>query len=95
MYTVYILRSQVTGRYYKGQTNNLSRRLREHNNQEEKSTSKEAPWELVFSVDVATRSDALILEKKLKNITGIKKLEAFIEKYSSRGSGGPDATPGA
>jgi len=81
MYTVYILESKSSGRFYKGQTNDLTRRLKEHNNGEEKSTSAYVPWELVWSVEVPTRSDALRLERKIKNITGIQKTREFIAKH--------------
>jgi putative endonuclease len=93
MYSVYILRSLKSRQFYKGQTNDLNRRIKEHNNLEEKSTAKNAPWELVFVTEVPTRSEALLLEKKLKNITSKVKLEAFINKYSREKKGGPDATP--
>ncbi|MFN7280535.1 MAG: GIY-YIG nuclease family protein, partial [bacterium] len=39
MYYVYILQSTITNKFYKGQTDNLERRLKEHNNKEEKSTA--------------------------------------------------------
>ena len=92
MYTVYILKSKRSGRYYKGQTNDMTRRLKEHNNSEEKSTATYVPWELVFSVEVPTRSAALLLEKKLKNMTGKEKIESFIERHMKKMEGGPDAT---
>ena len=81
MYTVYIIQSKVSGKYYKGQTNDLARRLKEHNNKEEKSTLGGAPWVLVFSAVVSTRSAAMELERKVKNITSKKKMEAFLMKY--------------
>ena len=81
MYTVYILESISSGRFYKGQTNDLLRRLKEHNNGEEKSTAAYVPWVLVWSANVPTRSEALILERKIKNITGVQRLREFIAKH--------------
>jgi putative endonuclease len=52
MYYVYILQSTITNKFYKGQTDNLERRLKEHNNKEEKSTAPYAPWILLWSTSV-------------------------------------------
>ncbi|MFM7710797.1 MAG: GIY-YIG nuclease family protein [Ferruginibacter sp.] len=94
LYTVNVLRSEKCGRYYKGQTNDLDRRLRKHNNGEDQSTAPYVPWKLVFSVEVASRSAALILERKLKNMTSRKKMDVFLEKHGNKeeGGSGPDTT---
>ncbi|MFM2139099.1 MAG: hypothetical protein RJA57_1406 [Bacteroidota bacterium] len=81
MYYVYILQSLKDGRYYKGQTNDLDRRLNEHNRGEEKSTAPYIPWKLVWSTALTDRADALALEKKIKNITRRARLQPFIKKY--------------
>ena len=65
------------------------RRLIEHNNGEEEYTRKKALWKLVWHAAKTTRSEAYTLERKLKNITSIKRLESFIQRYS-----GPDAPDG-
>ncbi len=83
MYTVYILYSINFDRFYKGQTSDLNRRLKEHNNAEEKSTANYVPWQLVWFKNVDTRKEALILEKKLKNITGKNRIKEFIQNHSS------------
>jgi putative endonuclease len=82
MFYVYILQSALSGKFYKGQTENLSRRLKEHNNSEEKSTSPYVPWVLVWSTTFATRSEALALERKLKNMSGTKRIKDFIVRHS-------------
>ena len=78
MFTVYILYSSEFDKYYKGQTSDLTRRLKEHNNAEEKSTANFIPWDLVWSKEVETRSLAVRLEKKLKNITSKERIKDFI-----------------
>ncbi len=83
MFYVYILKSEKSGSYYKGQTANLERRIREHNNGEEKSTSRYVPWVLVWHTIVGSRSEALALEQKLKNMTGAKRIEDFINRHST------------
>ncbi len=89
---VYILQSQVNGAFYKGCTNDLYRRLREHNNREEKSTARYAPWNLVWKCVKPNKTEALVLEKKLKNLSR-ERLTQFIDKYPVEASvGGPDVT---
>ncbi len=67
MYTVYVLRSLKTGRYYIGQTKNLEQRIIRHNKGWEKFTNKEIPWDLVYKTDFGTRSEAVKREKLLKS----------------------------
>jgi putative endonuclease len=83
MFTVYILYSIKFDRFYKGQTSDLNRRLKEHNNAEEKSTANYVPWQLVWFKNVETRTEALILEKKLKNITGKNRIREFIKRHAT------------
>jgi putative endonuclease len=45
---VYILQSEVDGDYYKGVTQNIEKRLLEHNSGESKFTSTKLPWNLVY-----------------------------------------------
>jgi putative endonuclease len=88
MYYVYILKSKINGSYYKGSTENLQRRIREHNEGKEIYTSRLRPWDLVWYCEKTSLSEARKLEYKLKNITSVKRLEVFIKKFSV---GGPDA----
>ncbi|HRJ38363.1 MAG TPA: GIY-YIG nuclease family protein, partial [Flavobacteriales bacterium] len=82
-YYVYILRSLKNGSFYKGSTDNIDRRLAEHNSLKEKSTSRFAPWELCLVIEKPNRSEAVILEKKLKNLNA-EKTFAFINRYSEK-----------
>ncbi len=91
MYFVYILYSERLAKFYIGQTNNLTERLTRHNSGYEAFTSKGVPWILKWTTEKATRSEAMILEKKLKNLSQ-KRLSAFINKYSSTVDGSDDAS---
>ena len=64
--TVYVLRSESTGRYYTGCTEDLENRLHEHNAGENQSTVYGVPWAVIYCEEVATRSEANRLEKKIK-----------------------------
>ncbi|NVM57651.1 MAG: GIY-YIG nuclease family protein [Desulfobacterales bacterium] len=67
---VYILQSQKTGRFYCGHTNNLDRRLSQHNDLDCRTTRTtkvfEGPWEIIWSCNCADRSEAMKLEKFIK-----------------------------
>jgi putative endonuclease len=66
MFTVYILFSETSQKYYTGQTQDFENRIVEHNSGETKSIKSGIAWLVVWKDEVATRSDAVQLEKKIK-----------------------------
>ncbi len=72
---VYVLRSQSTGRFYVGHTENLTRRISEHNNNRTPSLKNRGPWELFHSEEYSTRSEASRRERQIKQM----KSRAYIE----------------
>lgn len=70
MYIVYVLQSQNDGRLYKGFTDNLERRINEHNSGKTKSTKAFLPWKLVYQEAVSNREKARKREKYLKSGIG-------------------------
>ncbi len=80
-YTVYILYSHKTDKFYVRMTNNPKRRLREHNNKETPSTVGGVPWVLLWSHQKPTFTGAMSLERKLKNLSRARKIR-FMHKYS-------------
>ncbi|MFM9966665.1 MAG: GIY-YIG nuclease family protein [Planctomycetaceae bacterium] len=83
---VYVLVSETTGRRYIGQTQDLNRRLTEHNNPEHnlrKFTSRNVgPWRLVYSEKHATRAEAMQRERWLKSGAGRAWLNRSIGRLS-------------
>ena len=67
MYTFYILFSSTIDRYYVGYTNDLSRRLSEHNRKKGKYTDAGIPWNLVYSETFASKIDAQNRERYIKS----------------------------
>ncbi len=69
-FRVYILQSETCGRYYCGQTQELSARVSQHNcpsNDLSKTTKRfKGPWVLIWSVQVGSASEATRLERKIK-----------------------------
>jgi putative endonuclease len=77
MYWVYILRSQKDNKLYIGHTDNLDRRLEEHNSGKDKSTSWRRPFELYYSEQFDSRKEAVRREtffKKMRNRAFFDKL---------------------
>lgn len=67
MFHLYILRSLFTARYYIGHTENLERRLKEHNDGRCRSTKAYKPWKLVYMEEHASKSEAFRRERVVKN----------------------------
>ncbi|UOY05996.1 GIY-YIG nuclease family protein [Muricauda sp. SCSIO 64092] len=82
---VYILYSPKFDKYYVGQTMALTNRLDRHNSGLFKSTAPYRLWKVVWTTEKDSRGEAMILERKLKNLSKAR-LQKFIEKYS----GSPD-----
>ena len=70
MYFVYIICSKITRKRYIGQTNNLERRLNEHNIRQNRFTSGKGPWEVVYQESFETRTEAMRREKFFKSGKG-------------------------
>ena len=66
MFTVYILYSKSIDRYYVGYTNDIQRRLSEHNRPKHKYTDAGIPWILVYSEVFDSKKDAMLREKFIK-----------------------------
>jgi putative endonuclease len=65
-FVVYILYSKSLNKYYVGSTNNLISRLNQHNKGKSISTKSGLSWNLVYSEEYNTRTDATRREKQIK-----------------------------
>ena len=70
MYYVYILRSSKSGILYYGYTDNLKRRLKEHNDGLSKFTKGHLPWALVFYAAFMDKQTAKDFERYIKSGSG-------------------------
>jgi putative endonuclease len=71
MFFVYVIYSDTIGRKYIGQTEDLERRINEHNNGLlGVYTKNKGPWRLVYFEQYQTRSEAMKREKELKTGKG-------------------------
>lgn len=77
-FCIYVLKCS-DGSFYKGQTNDIHRRLKEHNNGEVSWTSKNLPIELVHWEVFSTRDEAVKREDYLKSGRGREWLQKQYE----------------
>lgn len=72
MYTTYILKSKKDGKYYTGFTQDVARRVKQHNagHAGTSSTKNRGPFEIVYTKSFPTRSEARKHELYLKSGTG-------------------------
>lgn len=70
MYFIYVLKSERFSKSYVGYTDNVERRLEEHNSGRGNFTSTYKPWKLVYTETFEKQSDALEREKFLKSRSG-------------------------
>ncbi|MEK7624219.1 MAG: GIY-YIG nuclease family protein [Patescibacteria group bacterium] len=84
MYHVYILQSLKDKKFYTGITNNISRRLKEHNRGKKStpSTSQRGPFQLLYSESFKTREEARSREKLFKSGAGRKLRNQLLLKHS-------------
>ncbi|MDO8581761.1 MAG: GIY-YIG nuclease family protein [bacterium] len=73
MYYVYVLKSVPYNRLYIGVSENIERRLQEHNAGRTISTKPFAPFILIYSEEYKNKSDALRRERQIKNSGKIRK----------------------
>ena len=66
MFYVYILLSEKDNKRYIGCTENLDRRLAEHNSGLVKSTKNRRPLKLIYFEEYESKSDARKREKEIK-----------------------------
>ncbi len=66
MYTVYIIESESTGRWYYGHTDDLADRLLRHNGDRSKATKGRGPWRVVATKEFSSRGEAMAFEQLLK-----------------------------
>ena len=71
VYYVYILRSLKTGRFYIGHTDDLARRMEEHNTgRGGRYTRQNGPWTLLYSETHPDKVSAVRRERYLKSARG-------------------------
>jgi putative endonuclease len=79
MYFTYVLESDQGNHWYFGVTNNINRRISEHNSGKSAHANKYKPWKLRFCASFIDRPCAEKFEKYLKSHAG----RAWMSKHLS------------
>ena len=77
-YFVYILQAD-DGTYYTGQTNDLARRLKQHQAGRVQSTKSKTGWRIVHTEELATHLEAVKREREIKRRKSRKYIAKLIE----------------
>jgi putative endonuclease len=80
MFYVYILKSQMTDRFYVGYSESPDHRLAEHNSGKAPSTKPYRPWTKVYQEEFTTAIDALKREREIKSKKSKKYIEWLIDQ---------------
>ena len=95
MYHVYILQSKTTGKYYIGSTNDLVRRLKEHNSNQTASLRNKGPSIVIYKEEFNTLAEARRREYKIKSYKGGNAFKKLLEAQNAPpGRGGRRFNPG-
>ena len=78
MYYVYILKSEVSGRYYVGSTGDLESRIKKHNYGSTRSTKPFRPWVLVYKEEFESRTEACKRENQIKRFKSGKAFKRLV-----------------
>jgi len=84
MYKVYILKSKKDNKRYVGYSNDIERRLKEHNKGEVRSTFKRRPFKLIYFENYSNELEAKRRERFLKSGQGRKLLDTILSAKGGR-----------
>lgn len=85
-YYIYILKSLKFDKFYTGYTNDLKRRLNEHNSVRADYTRKYKPWEIFYFEECNDVIEARQKEKYYKSASGRRKIKKILNNYNCPGS---------
>ena len=77
----YVLKSTKDGKFYTGYSNNLNKRITEHNEGKVPSTKNRIPLTLVYWEGCLNQQDATSREKYLKTAWGKRYIKNRIKNY--------------
>ena len=76
---VYILKSNRS-RHYIGFTSNLEERIKKHNAKHRGFTGTSESWKIIIYKKLATKAEAIQLERKLKFYKNYRRATAYLKK---------------
>ena len=83
MHYVYMLHSDRLGKYYVGRTENISKRLEDHNAGRSTYTKRGRPWALVYEESFEEKADAVAREKEIEKRKSRRYIEKLVQSVPS------------
>ena len=83
MFYTYIIKSQKDDRWYTGSTNDLRKRLKQHDENRSTYTKGRGPWDLIYYEACLSEDDARSREKYLKTGMGKRYLKNRLRRFLS------------
>ena len=83
MFYIYILKSQKNDRWYTGSTNDLRKRLKQHNEGRSTWTKDKGPWGLIYYEGCLNEEDSRSREKYLISGMGKRYLKIRLRRFLS------------
>jgi len=83
-YYVYVLYSHKLNKKYIGFTNDIKKRISEHNSGKSHFTSKGTPWKLIYLQTFISKTDAMNEERFLKTGKGRERLSLLLPNTDGR-----------
>ena len=80
MVYVYVLKSLKNAKHYIGYTNNIERRLEDHNRGKNRSLRNKGPFEIIYREPFQNRLGAIKREKQIKKFKGGEALKRLINQ---------------
>lgn len=79
-YSVYVLHNPIIKKLYIGYSSSVSNRLVQHQRGKSQFTSQNENWQLLFEKKCDSKSEAISLERKLKNWKNSQRILSWIER---------------
>jgi putative endonuclease len=80
-YYIYVLQSERDKHFYTGYTDNINRRLKEHQEGKVQSTKNRRPLKLIYWEGCLNQQDATRREKYLKSAWGKRYIKSRLQQY--------------
>lgn len=82
MFYVYAIYNSGNEKIYIGQTDNIQRRIKEHNQKvgNHFTAKLNGNWDLIYKEEVNSKKEAIVREKQLKSFKGRESLKQYIPR---------------
>jgi putative endonuclease len=84
MVTVYVIQSFKDSTWYAGMAKDVALRLKDHNSGRNRSAKGHFPWEIIYTEQHLSWTEARVREKYLKSAAGKVWLKKFLQQHGGK-----------